>query len=214
MQTVALIDYGSGNLRSVERALLASAARANRRREVRITADPEFVWRADRIVLPGQGAFADCMGGLLRNPELHEAIAYSVKKRAIPFLGICVGMQLMVELGQEHTQTKGLGWLPGVCRKLQVSTTQTLPHMGWNKAAPTRAHPVLAALDPAAHVYFAHSFVVEVAKQADIAAVTTHGETFASAIAKDAMVGVQFHPEKSQATGLTILAAFLDWNPA
>lgn len=212
MQTIALIDYGAGNLRSAERALLAAAAQANRRREVRVTADPVFIARADRIVLPGQGAFADCMGGLLAKPELIEALDTAVRGRGAPFLGICVGMQLLADLGLEQTETKGLGWVGGVCRQLRPGA-ERLPHMGWNTVVPAAPHPVLNALGLEAFMYFAHSFVVETADQANAAAYTTHGERFVSAMAKDNILGVQFHPEKSQAAGLALLAKFVDWTP-
>ncbi|MBU6371866.1 MAG: imidazole glycerol phosphate synthase subunit HisH [Alphaproteobacteria bacterium] len=212
MQTIAVIDYGSGNLRSVERALLEAAARANRRREVRVTSDPAFVRRADRIVLPGQGAFAECMGGLKRAEGLAEALVERVRTDGAPFLGVCVGMQLLVELGLERETTAGLAWMPGVCRKLEPHGA-TLPHMGWNAARIVRPHPVFDALAPAAHVYFAHSFIVDLKTETDAAAFTTHGETFASAVARDNVLGVQFHPEKSQDAGLALLARFVDWTP-
>jgi len=212
VQTIAVIDYGSGNLRSVERALLEAAARANRRREVRVTADVEFVRRADRIVLPGQGAFADCMAGLERAPGLKEAIVERVKGAGRPFLGICVGMQLLVEKGLELTVTPGLGWLAGACRRLDPHGA-TLPHMGWNAVRPTAPHPVFDALGASAHCYFAHSYIVDLADPAASAAQTTHGETFASAVSDGPVLGVQFHPEKSQAAGLALLARFVDWTP-
>jgi glutamine amidotransferase len=212
MQTIALIDYGAGNLRSAERALLAAAAQANRRREVRVTADPAFIARADRIVLPGQGAFADCMGGLAAIPGLIETLTTAVRQRGTPFLGICVGMQLLADVGLEQTETQGLGWVGGVCRPLQPGA-ERLPHMGWNGVTPTKPHPVLSALGSEAYMYFAHSFVVELADDACTAARTTHGERFASALAKDNVLGVQFHPEKSQAAGLALLAKFVDWTP-
>ena len=212
MQTIAVIDYGSGNLRSVERALLESAARANRRREVRVTADPAFVRRADRIVLPGQGAFAECMAGLRSVDGLVDALVERVRGDGAPFLGVCVGMQLLVDLGLERETTPGFGWMPGVCRKLDAHGA-TLPHMGWNAARPTRPHPVFDALAPSAHVYFAHSYVVELTSADDAAAFTAHGETFACAVARDNVLGVQFHPEKSQDAGLALLARFVDWTP-
>lgn len=212
MQTIAVIDYGSGNLRSVERALLEASARANRRREVRVTADPAFIRRADRIVLPGQGAFAECMAGLEAVEGLRDALVGRVKTDGAPFLGVCVGMQLLVELGLERETTKGLAWMPGICRRLDAQGA-TLPHMGWNAARPTRPHPVFDALAPTAHVYFAHSFIVDLASPDDAAALTTHGETFASAVARDNVLGVQFHPEKSQDAGLALLARFVDWTP-
>ncbi|MGE0044913.1 MAG: imidazole glycerol phosphate synthase subunit HisH [Hyphomonadaceae bacterium] len=205
MRTIALIDYGAGNLRSAERALIAAGAR-----DVRVTDDPQIVTAADRIVLPGQGAFADCMAGLKGRPGLVEALERSVRKDAKPFLGICVGMQLLAERGLEHGETPGLGWIGGVCRKLDAGG-ERLPHMGWNAAAPTRPHPVLDALQPRTFMYFAHSFVLDAPDR--VAAWTEHGESFASAVADQNILGVQFHPEKSQAAGLALLARFLDWKP-
>lgn len=212
MQTVALIDYGSGNLRSAERALAAAAAMANRRREVRVTRDPEFVRRADKIVLPGQGAFGDCMAGLCAVPGVVEALEEAVLRQGAPFLGICVGMQLLAERGLEHGEHRGLGWIGGVCRPLAAGAGR-VPHMGWNLAAPVQPHPVLAPLGEGAHVYFAHSYVVAEAPTGALAAETVHNERFACALARDTILGVQFHPEKSQAVGLALLARFLDWNP-
>lgn len=212
MQTVALIDAGSGNLRSVERALLAAAHQANRRREVRVTRDPEFVRRADKIVLPGQGAFRATMEGLAAQPGLLEAIGEAVQARGAPFLGICVGLQVLMQVGLEHGETAGLGWFGGACRALEPGGL-TLPHMGWNRVEPVGAHPVLAPLAPTRQVYFAHSFIVDPADPAAVAARATHGETFAAALARDTVIGVQFHPEKSQAAGLALLARFVDWTP-
>jgi glutamine amidotransferase len=211
VQTIALIDYGSGNLRSVERALLAAAAAANRRREVRVTADPDYVRRADKIVLPGQGAFAACMAGLIAQDGLLAALDENVRGRGAAFLGICVGMQLLADRGLEHGETKGLGWIGGVCRQMRTPNGEVLPHMGWNAVRPTRGHAVLDALAPSRHAYFAHSFIVA---DAPAAALTEHGEAFASAVARDNMIGVQFHPEKSQAAGLDLLARFVDWSPS
>lgn len=212
MQTIALIDSGSGNLRSVERALLAAAHQANRRREVRITRDPEFVRRADRIVLPGQGAFRATMTGLGSQPGLVEAITEAVQARGVAFLGICVGLQILMRVGREHGESAGLGWFEGACRALEPGGL-TLPHMGWNAVEPVGAHPVLTPLAPARHVYFAHSFIVEPAEPQTIAARAAHGETFAAALARGTVLGVQFHPEKSQAAGLALLARFIGWSP-
>jgi glutamine amidotransferase len=210
MQTVALIDYGSGNLASAEKALLAAAHAVNRRREVRITADPDFIARADRIVLPGQGAFAQCMAGLARAGVI-AAITDNVLNRGAPFLGICVGMQLLMSVGLEDGETTGLNWITGACRPLE--TAAHLPHMGWNSVTPTAPHPVLAPQADAHHFYFAHSFVCAPSRIADTLAHCTHGAQFAAAIGKDTLLGVQFHPEKSQAAGLALLGRFLDWKP-
>ena len=201
MTRVALIDYGAGNLRSAERALAHVGA------TVEVSCDPAAISRADRIVLPGQGAFAQCMGALSAKPGLIAALEETVIAKTRPFLGICVGMQLMAERGLEHEITRGLGWIPGECRQLRTGPADRLPHMGWNEVA--AAHLVLDS----ARMYFAHSFIVAPANPAHIAATTTHGETFAAALARDNLLGVQFHPEKSQAAGLALLARFLDWKP-
>jgi glutamine amidotransferase len=212
VQTIALIDYGSGNLRSAERALLAAAANANRRREVRVTSDPSYVRLADRIVLPGQGAFGRCIAGLASVPGLIGALEEAVTRRGAPFLGICVGMQLLAETGLEHGAHRGLGWLGGVCRPLEAGG-ERLPHMGWSPVAACAVHPVLTPGGAAAHYYFAHSYILEPSDPAAVAGASRHGERFAAAVAKGPILGVQFHPEKSQAAGLALLARFVDWTP-
>jgi imidazole glycerol-phosphate synthase subunit HisH len=211
VQTIALIDYGSGNIASAARALAVSG---DGRVDVRVTAAPDVVAKADRIVLPGQGAFAQCMAGLSAVPGLVEAMREAVLGRGAPFLGICVGMQLLAATGLEHGEHAGLGWIGGVCRPLIApSPAFRIPHMGWNEAAPSRPHPVFDALAPAQHVYFAHSYIVAPDTEDVVAARTSHGELFAAALAKDNMIGVQFHPEKSQAAGLALLRRFLAWAP-
>jgi glutamine amidotransferase len=216
MQTIALIDYGAGNLRSVESALEAairqSQAEGGADARVALTDDPEIIRTADRIVLPGQGAFAACMDGLSAHEGVIEALEETVRARALPFLGICVGMQLLAETGLEHGEKAGLGWLGGICRPLQVGPFDTLPHMGWNQVSVRTDHPVLAPLAPKRHVYFCHSFVLEPAPNA-ILATAEHGESFCAAAGRDNIIGVQFHPEKSQAAGLALLAAFINWKP-
>lgn len=212
MQSIALIDYGSGNVRSVERALEEAAARRGRACAVRLTGDPDVIARADRIVLPGQGAFAGCMAGLTANPAVLDAMTEAVRGRGAPFLGICVGAQLMMTQGLENGAHAGLGWIPGVCRLHDVDVR--LPHMGWNAVTPVRQHPVLDGLSPSRHMVFMHSYVLVPQDAGDIAATTEYGASFASAVARDNLVGVQFHPEKSQAAGLDLLGRFLDWSPA
>lgn len=207
MTHIALIDYGSGNLASAARALMAAADG----RAVVVTDDPDIVARAERIVLPGQGAFDQCMQGLVGRPGLKDALETAVLREAKPFLGICVGMQLLADVGLEHGAHPGLGWVGGVCEHFE--TSERLPHMGWNLVKPVRAHPVLAPLDGGGHMYFAHSYVVRPNTDDAIAATCDHGAPFAAAIAKDAMIGVQFHPEKSQARGLAVLKAFVEWRP-
>lgn len=206
MAEIALIDYGAGNIRSVERALNAAGGR------VVVTDDPEIVRRAGRIVLPGQGAFADCMNGLSSRAGLIEALEERVRKQGAPFLGICVGMQLLADRGLEHVETRGLGWIGGVCRELKVGAGDILPHTGWNEVRPIRGHPVFGALSPVRHCYFNHSFVLEPPTETR-AAETEHGEIFAAGVARDNLVGIQCHPEKSQAAGLALLARFIEWTP-
>lgn len=211
MQTVALIDYGSGNVRSVERALAEAARLGATSVDIRLTRDPEFVAQADRIVLPGQGAFAACMDALSADAPLLSAMSEAVRSRGAPFLGICVGAQLLMTTGREHGDHAGLGWIDGVCHVLK--TNERLPHMGWNAVTPTRAHPVLDGLAPHRHMVFMHSYVVEPAARDCVAATCTYGAPFACAVAKDNMIGVQFHPEKSQTAGLDLLGRFLGWSP-
>jgi imidazole glycerol-phosphate synthase subunit HisH len=206
MSRIVLIDYGAGNIRSVHRALAASGG------DVVVTDDPALIARAERVVLPGQGAFNDCMDGLEARGGLVAALTEAVRVRGAPFLGICVGMQLLADVGLEYGERKGLGWIGGKCRQLVAGPGNPLPHTGWNEVTPTRAHPVLDALAPVKHCYFNHSFVLEPPTDS-IAATTEHGERFAAAVARDNLVGVQFHPEKSQAAGLALLKRFVDWTP-
>ncbi len=206
--SIAVIDYGAGNLRSVARALEAAGAPA-----VRMTNDPAAVAAADRLVLPGQGAFDQCMAGLRSQPGLIEAMREAVLQKGRPFLGVCVGLQLLAARGLEHGETQGLGWIGGDCAPLPDIPRVRVPHMGWNEVRVLRDHPVLRPLAPARHVYFAHSYALTPADPNRILAETTHGATFPVAAGRDNIVGVQFHPEKSQAAGLTLLAAFLDWTP-
>lgn len=212
MQTVAVVDLGSGNLRSVERAALQAAADANRRREVRVTAEPDFVRRADKIILPGQGAFAAVIGALGARAGLIEALEEAVLRRGAAFLGICVGMQILGGRGLEHGETKGLGWIGGDCAPLEAGSLP-LPHMGWSPIHITQSHPVLGPAGEGPHFYFAHSFALA-PPAATIAAEAAHGARFTAAVARGHLLGVQFHPEKSQRAGLALLARFMDWTPA
>jgi len=202
---LALIDYGAGNLRSVENALKAAGAS-----DVRVTADPDVVRQAERIVLPGVGAFAACMGALSAIPGMVEALNERVIDQAAPFLGICVGMQLMADAGEEFGTHPGLGWIGGTVAKLEPHDSDArVPHMGWNDVVPVNPHPLIVP----GEAYFLHSFGFRVADPATLAATTEHGGTVTAAIARDNMAGVQFHPEKSQAYGLALLNRFLDWRP-
>jgi imidazole glycerol-phosphate synthase subunit HisH len=199
---VALIDYGAGNLQSVRNALRAAGAE-----HVNVTADAEDVLRAERIVLPGVGAFAHCMGALSALPGMVDALNERVGAAARPFLGICVGMQLMAETGEEHGTHAGLGWIKGkVSLMSPADPAIKIPHMGWNDVKPLDEHPLLEA----GEAYFLHSFAFE---GDDILAMSAHGGPVTAAIGRDNMLGVQFHPEKSQHYGLSLLRRFLDWMP-
>jgi glutamine amidotransferase len=211
MQSVALIDYGSGNLRSAEKALVKAAGGTVR---VVTTGEPERVAAADRIVLPGVGAFAACHDALHARPGLVEAITEAVRTRGAPFLGICVGMQLMATRGLEHGSTPGLGWIPGEVRRIEPDDHRCkVPHMGWNSLVDVADHPVLAGLRGGEPVYFTHSFAIFPTDDADVIAWVDHGGRFPAAVARGNMAGVQFHPEKSQTAGLSLLARFLEWRP-
>lgn len=202
--TTALIDYGAGNLRSVENALKAAGAT-----DIAVTADPERVRAADRIVLPGVGAFAACMAGLSAIPGMTEAMDDAVRVRGRPFLGVCVGMQLMADAGEEHGSHAGLGWIPGRVRAIAPSPAVKVPHMGWNDVRPARPHGLLMP----GEAYFLHGYAFDAADHAHVLATTDHGGPVTAAIGRDTMIGVQFHPEKSQAYGLAFLARFLEWQP-
>ena len=202
--TLALIDYGAGNLHSVENALRAAGGT-----DIIVTADPEFVRKADRVVLPGVGAFGACMGALSAIPGMVEALNESVRGAGRPFLGVCVGMQLMADAGEEFGRTPGLGWVPGVVAKLEPTDPEArVPHMGWNDVVPTTPHPLIVP----GEAYFLHSFAFT-ASPDDVVAMTDHGGPVTAAVARANMIGVQFHPEKSQAYGLAFLKRFLDWRP-
>ncbi len=214
MQSVALIDYGSGNLRSAEKALQKAAADHVAGMTVITTSDPETVARADRVVLPGVGAFAACMTALEARPGLVEAVTEAVRTKGAPFLGICVGMQLLAHHGLEFGQTPGLGWIGGEVRRLTVSQPHfKIPHMGWNGLDGDLSGPLFAGLPADVHMYFTHSFAFFPEDEADTAAWTDHGGRFTAAVARGNVAGVQFHPEKSQAAGQRLLANFLEWRP-
>lgn len=209
-----LIDYGSGNLRSAEKALAAAAAEAGLSLAIEVTGKAEVLASADRVVLPGVGAFADCMAGLMACPGLIEALEDFVQKRARPFLGICVGLQLMAERGLEHGPHPGLGWIKGEVRRLEPhDKTLKVPHMGWNELTIHRPHALLGGLPAKADVYFVHSYAVMNPDPADLVATTDYGGPVTAMIAKGNLAGVQFHPEKSQKLGLRLLQNFLKWKP-
>jgi len=211
MQRVALIDYGSGNLRSAEKALVRAA---DGKADIVVTNDPARVADADRVVLPGVGAFAACMTALSEREGVIEAMNVAVIERGVPFLGICVGMQLMASRGLEFGETRGLGWIDGDVRKIEPADPHLkVPHMGWNNLTQVTDQPVLAGLKSGAPVYFTHSFAMFPEDDADVAAWVDHGGRFPAAVARGNLAGVQFHPEKSQSAGLKLLADFLEWRP-
>jgi len=211
MQTVALINYGSGNLRSAEKALVKAADGSAR---IVVTDDPAAVAAADRVVLPGVGAFAACMSALQARPGLIEGMTEAVKRRGAPFLGVCVGMQLLATRGLEFGETPGLGWIGGEVRKLApADPAAKVPHMGWNSLSGVTDQPVLAGLKDGRAVYFTHSFAIWPEDGRDVAAWVDHGGRFPAAVARGNVAGVQFHPEKSQDAGLSLLARFLEWRP-
>ena len=207
-EAIALIDYGAGNLHSVHNALIAAGAE-----RVAVTADPALVRGARRVVLPGVGSFKACADGLHAIPGLVEALEERVIGRGVPFLGVCVGMQLLATRGLEHGATPGLGWIEGEVRLIERSARSIkVPHMGWNDVSPTPLGDGAALIEPG-EAYFLHSYHFRPEEGRDIAAMTDHGGGLVAAVARDNVIGVQFHPEKSQAYGLALLARFLEWNP-
>jgi glutamine amidotransferase len=210
MQSVALIDYGSGNLRSVHKALLVAA---DGRAQIAVTSDPETVANADRVVLPGVGAFSACKNALYARPGLVEAMTEAVQGKGAPFLGVCVGMQLLATRGLEFGVTTGLDWIAGDVRIIEPSQPQfKVPHMGWNELVDVSDLPLLAGME-GEPVYFTHSYAFYPDDAADVAAYVDHGGRFPAAVARGNVAGVQFHPEKSQTAGLGLLARFLEWRP-
>lgn len=202
--TLALIDYGAGNLHSVHNALKAAGAV-----DVRVTADPDIVARADRVVLPGVGAFAHCMAALSGIDGMIAAMEQRVRAQGIPFLGICVGMQLLADEGVEHKSTRGLGWIPGIVRAIAPATGLKIPHMGWNDVVPSDNAPLVER----GEAYFLHGYHFDAADATDVLATTDHGGALVAAVGRDNIMGVQFHPEKSQAYGINFLKRFLEWKP-
>ncbi len=200
--SLALIDYGAGNLHSVHNALKAAGAG-----DVHVTADPDVVSKADRIVLPGVGAFAHCMEALSAIDGMIAAMEQRVRVEGIAFLGICVGMQLLADAGVEHGTTRGLGWISGTVRAIAPAADLKIPHMGWNDVVPTQGAPLIEA----GEAYFLHSYHFDAANADDVLATTDHGGTLVAAVGRDNIMGVQFHPEKSQAYGINFLKRFLEW---
>ncbi len=212
MMRVAVVDYGSGNLASASRALAVAAEREGLDAEVLVTADPEQVARADRVVLPGQGAYADCAAGLAALPGMRDAIEAGVAAGR-PFLGICVGMQLMAERGLEHAATPGFGWIAGEVAPMDAPGLR-LPQMGWNALDfEPGSHPLVEGLRPGDHAYFVHSYALRGGSAADLVATTEYGGAVPALVARGNRAGTQFHVEKSQDVGLRILGNFLRWTP-
>jgi glutamine amidotransferase len=215
--TVAIIDYGSGNLHSAAKALERAARESGAEASIVVTRDPDLVHRAERVVLPGVGAFADCKRGLEAVPGMVEAMHEVALKRAHPFLGICVGMQLLAEKGLEHGAHVGLGWIRGVVNRIEPSDPALkIPHMGWNTLNARDEHALFdgVPLGPSGlHAYFVHSFQLAPADKNDVVAETDYGGPITAVVARDNFAGTQFHPEKSQRLGLALLANFLRWKP-
>jgi imidazole glycerol-phosphate synthase subunit HisH len=207
-EAIALIDYGAGNLHSVHNALKAAGAE-----QIALTSDPAIVLGARRIVLPGVGSFRACAEGLAAIPGLVDALEERVIGHGVPFLGVCVGMQLLADEGHEHAATPGLGWIAGDVRAIErTDPAIKVPHMGWNDVSPMPHRDGAMLLEPG-EAYFLHSYHFQPADGRHVAAMTDHGGGIVAAVARDNIVGVQFHPEKSQAYGIELLARFLEWNP-
>ena len=208
---LVIVDYGSGNLRSAAKAFERAARDTDA--EIRVTANPDDVRKADRVVLPGVGAFADCMRGLSSLPGMVEALEEAAIRRARPMIGICVGMQLLAEQGREHGVHKGLGWLPAEVAAIEARPDLRVPHMGWNELRIANPHPVFAGLGEGTHVYFVHSYAMRCREPSHVIATADYGGPLVAAVGRGNIVGTQFHPEKSQDAGLRLIANFLAWSP-
>lgn len=207
--TIAIIDYGSGNLRSAAKAFEHVGTS-----DVAVTSDPDVVARATRIVLPGVGAFADCRRGLLALDGMVDALEEAVIRQARPFMGICVGMQLMAAQGLEHGVHEGLGWIDGTVEAITPNNPNLkIPHMGWNELVMQDQHPVLEGLGTNPHMYFVHSYHLVAAGVSHVLATADYGGAITAVVGRDNMIGTQFHPEKSQASGLRLIENFINWNP-
>lgn len=215
--SVAIVDYGSGNLHSAAKAVERAARESAYAGAVRVTSDPAEVAAADRIILPGVGAFADCRRGLDAVAGMTDALTESVRKRGRPFLGICVGMQLLAERGLEHGVTEGLGWIAGEVRGIEPSDpTLKIPHMGWNTLDAKRPHALLDGIrvgSDGLHAYFVHSYHLSPSDVSDVVAEADYGGAVTAIVSRDNVAGTQFHPEKSQKLGLALIANFLKWKP-
>ena len=212
--TVAIVDYGSGNLRSAAKAFERAARECGRSFDIRVTSDADVVRAADRVVLPGVGAFGDCRAGLGAVPGMVAALNEAAIEKGRPFLGICVGMQLMADEGFEHGRHAGLGWIPGAVEAIRPADARLkIPHMGWNRLDIPKPHPLLAGIRQGAHVYFVHSYAIRCTNPDHVVARVDYGGPIAAAIGRDNLAGTQFHPEKSQAAGLAVIGNFLAWRP-
>jgi len=214
---VAIIDYGSGNLRSAQKSFERAMAENSLSGEVVLTTDPQEVRKSDRIVLPGVGAFRDCLAGLQAIAGMRETLQEEVRNKAKPFFGICVGMQLMADRGLEGKETKGFGWIKGQVEKIVVSDPELkIPHMGWNTINRVRQHQLLKGLETGPkglHAYFVHSYHLKADNENEVIAVSDYGGTVTAIVGYENMIGTQFHPEKSQKLGLAMISNFLKWNP-
>jgi glutamine amidotransferase len=215
--SVAIIDYGSGNLHSAAKAFERAARENGLAEPILVTSDPDKVRRAEHLILPGVGAFADCRRGLLAIAGMVEAMAEAVERRGAPFLGICVGMQLLAERGLEHGVTPGLGWIGGEVVPIKPGNPALkIPHMGWNNLGLKRPHALLEGIptgERGLHAYFVHSYQLQASDPDDIVATTDYGDALTAIVGRDTIVGVQFHPEKSQTMGLRLISNFLRWRP-
>ncbi len=212
--TVAIVDYGSGNLRSAAKAFERAARESGADERVLVTASPREVSGADRIVLPGVGAFADCRAGLYGVPGMVEALQREVIERGKPFLGICVGMQLMATRGVEYGIHDGLDWIKGDVVRIEPGPAHLkIPHMGWNELRALRPHPLLSGIADGDHAYFVHSFQLKASQPETVLGLTDYGGPITAIVGRDNLAGTQFHPEKSQVTGLRLIANFLRWKP-
>lgn len=215
--TVAIVDYGSGNLHSARKAFERAARESGSGETIRVTSDPDIVRNADRVVLPGVGAFGDCRAGLDAVSGMVEAMEEAALKRGRPFLGICVGMQLMATVGREHGEVAGLGWIDGEVVAIEpADPALKIPHMGWNTLDRRRTHPILGDIpdgETGPHAYFVHSYHFRTREPASVIAATDYGAPLTAIVGRDNLVGTQFHPEKSQALGLRLIGNFLRWRP-
>jgi glutamine amidotransferase len=215
--SVAIVDYGSGNLHSAAKAFERAAHDAGLDEPIVVTGDPAVVARAERVVLPGVGAFADCRHGLDAVPGMVEALDRAVRRNGHPFIGICVGMQLLAERGREYEVTEGLGWIAGEVDRITPSDPDLkIPHMGWNTLDVVRPHQLLEGLTlgpQGLHAYFVHSFALNPSQRSDLVAQADYGGAVTAIVGRDNIVGTQFHPEKSQRLGLRLIANFLKWKP-